>query len=151
MTETVEQRLRRLEDIIEIHQLFIDYGRALDDGDLDRYVSLFSINGVLDLGPIGSAQGRDNIRQIMAQALEGLVGASYHLITSPQISITGDRADATVMWTVIHRDDHGQPLVTMIGKHHDQLIRENDQWRIASRRGTIDIPSRYRTPSSPDS
>ena len=149
MTENIEQRLQRLEDIVEIHQLFVDYGRALDDGDIDRYVSLFSVDGVLDLGPIGSAQGHDNIRRIMVRALDGLVGASYHLITSPQITISGDVAQATVMWTVIHRDDNGQPHVTMIGKHHDQLIRQDKQWRIASRRGTIDIPSRYRTPPSP--
>jgi hypothetical protein len=51
-----------------------------------------------------------------------------------------------VMWTVIHRDANGQPRVTMIGKHHDELVRENGEWKIQSRQGTVDIPSTYRAP-----
>ena len=150
MSDSIEKRLQRLEDIVEIHQLFIDYGRALDDGDLDRYVSLFSESGQIDLGPIGRACGREEIRRVMTQALNGLVGSSFHLITSPQIILEGDTATATVMWTVIHQDAHGQPQVTMIGKHHDTLIREHGCWRIASRRGTIDIPRRYQKPQRPE-
>ncbi len=146
MKDSFEQRLQRLEDLVEINELFIEYGRALDDGDLERYVSLFSQDGRIDLGPIGRAQGRHDIRRVMAQALEGLVGSSFHLITSPQIALAGDTATATVMWTVIHQDAQGQPQVTMIGKHHDDLIREHGRWRIALRRGTIDIPRRYQTP-----
>lgn len=144
--EKLEQRIQQLENLMEIHQLFIDYGRALDDGDLDRYVSLFSIEGQLDLGPIGRACGREEIRQVMARALDGLVGSSYHLITSPQVVLHGNTAEASVMWTVIHRDSEGQPRITMIGKHTDQLIREQGRWCIAMRRGSIDIPHRYQSP-----
>jgi len=146
MSDDLSARLQRLEDIIAIQQLFIDYGRALDDGDLDRYTALFSEDGQLDLGPIGQAQGRAEIRRIMAHALEGLVGSSYHLVTSPQISLAGESATASVMWTVIHRDSEGRPHVTMIGKHHDYLVKVCGEWLIAARRGTIDIPSRYRSP-----
>ena len=43
MGQSLEERLRRLEDILAIQQLFIDYGLALDAGDLDRYAQLFAI------------------------------------------------------------------------------------------------------------
>ncbi|NDD97339.1 MAG: nuclear transport factor 2 family protein, partial [Actinobacteria bacterium] len=33
MSDSLEPRLRRLEDLTEIHQLFVDYGAALDAGD----------------------------------------------------------------------------------------------------------------------
>lgn len=147
MNDDVERRLRRLEDLVEIQQLFVDYGRSLDDGDVDRYASLFTADGRVDLGPIGRAEGRTGIRKLMAAALDGLVGHSFHLVTGPQIELDGDEARASVMWTVIHRDGHGAPQVTMIGKHHDHLRREDGRWRFAERRGTIDIPSRY--PDSP--
>lgn len=146
MSDDLERRLRHLEDLAEIHQVFVDYGRALDDGDLSRYASLFSATGRVDLGPIGRAEGPEAIEALMATALRGLVGNSFHLVTSPQVSIDGDRATATVMWTVIHRDDADEPRVTMIGKHHDRLVREGGRWCIAERRGTIDVPSRYRSP-----
>lgn len=146
MSEDLAQRLQRLEDVMAIQQVFVDYGRALDDGDLDRYVALFADDGRLDLGPIGQAHGREEIRRIMSRSIEGLVGSSFHLITSPQITLSHDTATASVMWTVIHRDSEGRPQVTMIGKHHDRLAKIGDQWLIIDRRGTIDIPSRYRSP-----
>jgi uncharacterized protein (TIGR02246 family) len=146
MGQPLEERLRRLEDILAIQQLFIDYGLALDAGDLDRYAQLFAIQGTVNLGPIGRATGRSEIQALMAQALEGLVGSSFHIVSSPQINLHGDIATSQVMWTVIHRDKNGQPQVTMIGKHHDELIRENGEWKIQTRKGTVDIPSKYRAP-----
>jgi ketosteroid isomerase-like protein len=146
MGQSLEERLRRLEDILAIQQLFIDYGLALDAGDLDRYAQLFAIQGTVNLGPIGRATGRSEIQALMAQTLEGLVGSSFHIVSSPQINLHGDIATSQVMWTVIHRDKNGQPQVTMIGKHHDELIRENGEWKIQTRKGTVDIPSQYRAP-----
>ena len=146
MGQSLEERLRRLEDILAIQQLFIDYGLALDAGDLDRYAKLFAIQGTVNLGPIGRATGRSEIQALMAQTLKGLVGSSFHIVSSPQINLHGDTATSQVMWTVIHRDNNGQPQVTMIGKHLDELIRENGEWKIQSRRGTVDIPSKYRAP-----
>jgi uncharacterized protein (TIGR02246 family) len=146
MGQSLEERLRRLEDILAIQQLFIDYGLALDAGDLETYAQLFATQGTINLGPIGRATGRTEIKALMAQTLEGLVGSSFHIVSSPQINVHGDRAISQVMWTVIHRDKNGQPQVTMIGKHHDELIRENSEWKIQTRKGTVDIPSQYRAP-----
>ncbi len=146
MGQSLDERLRRLEDILAIQQLFIDYGLALDAGDLDRYAQLFAIQGTVNLGPIGRATGRSEIQALMAQTLEGLVGSSFHIVSSPQINLHGDIATSQVMWTVIHRDKNGQPQVTMIGKHHDELIRENGEWKIQTRKGTVDIPSKYQAP-----
>jgi len=146
MSPTLEERLRRLEDIVAIQQLFIDYGLALDAGDLDTYAQLFAAQGTVNLGPIGQATGQAEIKALMAQTLEGLVGSSFHIVSSPQIKLHGDTATSQVMWTVVHRDKNGEPQVTMIGKHHDELIRENGEWKIHSRRGTVDIPSKYRAP-----
>ena len=146
MSPTLEERLRRLEDILAIQQLFIDYGLALDAGDLDAYAQLFATQGTVNLGPIGRATGHAEIKALMAQTLEGLVGSSFHIVSSPQITLLNDSATSQVMWTVIHRDKNGQPQVTMIGKHHDELIRENGEWKIQSRRGTVDIPSKYHAP-----
>lgn len=146
MGQSLDERLRRLEDILAIQQIFIDYGLALDAGDLDRYAQLFAIQGTVNLGPIGRATGRSEIQALMAQTLEGLVGSSFHIVSSPQINLHGDIATSQVMWTVIHRDKNGQPQVTMIGKHHDELIRENGEWKIQTRKGTVDIPSKYQAP-----
>src|SRR5580658_7635283 len=51
----VEGRLRRLEDVIEIQQLFVSYGHCLDRGDFAAYAQLFAEDGEFMMGPVGRA------------------------------------------------------------------------------------------------
>lgn len=147
MNDSIEARLRHLEDLTSIHQLFIDYGIALDAGDFTTYANLFARDGELLLGPMGRATGPRAIEELMRRTLDGKIGDSFHIISSPQVSIDGDRATAQVTWTVIHRDKSGQPRLTMMGKHHDELVREDDRWKFLRRSGTVDIPSAYGAPN----
>lgn len=144
MTESIESRLARLEDLAEIHQLFVDYGHHLDAGDLDAYADLFAADGEVLLGPMGKATGRAEIRALMAKALDGLVGTSFHIISSPRVVLDGDTATSEVMWTVVQTADDGTAKLNMIGRHRDTLVREDGRWRFRSRRGFIDIPSTFR-------
>ncbi|MFI5040982.1 MAG: nuclear transport factor 2 family protein [Acidimicrobiales bacterium] len=145
MSDDLIQRVRRLEDLTAIHELFIAYGRYLDAGDLDSYAGLFTDDGEVLLGPLGRAKGRDDIKALMAKALAGREGTSYHLITSPTVTLDGDRATATVMWTVIDRGPDGAPVITMVGHHADVLTRVAEGWRFQQRKGFIDLPSRFPT------
>jgi uncharacterized protein (TIGR02246 family) len=141
--DELEQRLQRLEDLAEIHQLFIDYGHHLDRGDFSAYAGLFAEDAELLLGPVARAKGRAQIQAVMSQALAGQVGSSIHIISSPIIQLQGDKATAEVMWTALHRDREGKPVVSMVGRHVDDLVREGGRWRIRRRRGLIDMPSTY--------
>lgn len=142
---TVEDRIQRLEDRDAIHQLFVDYGHFLDRGDLDSYLSLFARDGEVMLGPMGRAKGHDEIRALMSRVLSR-AGASFHIISSPQVRLSGDTASSVVMWTVIARDTEGKPKLTMLGRHEDDLIREDGTWKIAVRRGLIDLPATMQAP-----
>jgi uncharacterized protein (TIGR02246 family) len=144
----IEARLQRLEDLAEIHQLFIDYGVYLDAGDFDRYAELFATDGEVKLGPMGKAQGRDAIKALMSKALAGATGNSFHIISSPVVQLDGDRATSRVMWSVIERTQDGNAKLTIVGSHHDELVREDGRWRIKLRRGMIDIPGVYRGPGA---
>lgn len=143
---SIEARIQRLEDRDAIHQLFVDYGRYLDGGDLDSYVSLFAVDGEVMLGPMGRARGRAEIRALMSKVL-ARSGAAFHIISSPSVQLDGDRATSVVMWTVISRDAEGKPKLTMLGRHQDDLVREDGVWRIAVRRGLIDLPSTMQAPA----
>jgi len=145
VTDSLDARVRRLEDLLEIQQIFIDYGLALDAGDFDLYASLFAETGTITLGPMGQATGRLAIKELMERTMEGRVGQSLHIVSSPQITFgnTDDVAHSQVMWTVVHRDKSGQPRLTMMGRHQDELVREDGRWKIAHRRGLIDMPSTF--------
>ncbi|MDA8045334.1 MAG: nuclear transport factor 2 family protein [Actinomycetota bacterium] len=140
--QDLEARLRRLEDLDEIRQLFIDYGQLLDRGDFAAYAQLFAEDGELMIGPLGRAKGRAEIEAMMSKV--GGSGGSLHLITSPVVQLDGDRATSHVMWTVVNRAEDGHPLVGMVGHHEDELVREQGRWRFARRRGFVEIPSAMR-------
>jgi ketosteroid isomerase-like protein len=137
----LESRLRRLEDIIEIQQLFIAYGYHLDRGEFAAYAGLFAEDGEFAMGPIGRAKGRAEIEAVMARTFGPGVGSLVHVITNPVIDLDGDRATSDVMWTVVSRGPDGNPVLSMLGRHRDDLIREGGRWRFQKRRGLIDIPS----------
>ena len=141
----IEARLRHLEDLMEIHRLFIDYGALLDAGDVEGYSELFTPDGELQLGPVGRATGRDEIVAMMSKSLDGVVGASVHIISSPQVTFEGpDAARAIVQWSVVNRTDDGRAELRMVGHHEDRLVRHDGHWRFARRRGHVDIPSTFR-------
>lgn len=134
------KRVQRLEDILAIHQLFVDYGRYLDAGDVDRYAALFAEDGEVMLGPLGRARGRAAIRELMSKVLGAQGAGSYHIISSPQVALDGDRATSSVMWSVIAPGTGSGLAVTMVGRHVDELRRERDGWRFSKRKGLIDLP-----------
>lgn len=151
MADDLESRIGRLEAILAIQQLFIDYGLALDAGDFGAYAQVFAENGELDLGPIGRAIGRVAIEDLMSRTMQGRVGTSYHIVSSPQITfVDEEHATSQVMWTVVHRQRDGEPKLTMMGRHVDRLIREKGEWKIAARRGLIDLPKEFRDQSVDD-
>jgi uncharacterized protein (TIGR02246 family) len=141
--DELEARLARLEDLEEIRQLFVDYGRHLDAGDLDAYTALYAEEGEVLLGPVGRAKGRAAIRALMAPVVERTRGDSFHLITAPVIELDGDRARSNVQWTALTRGADGRPVMTMFGHHEDELVREHGRWRIARRKGFVELPSAY--------
>ena len=141
--EELLARLRRLEDLEAIRQVFVDYGHHLDRGDLDAYTALFAEDGELLLGPMGRARGRAEIRELMGRATASSVGRSWHLITNPIIELDGDRATAEVMWTVVGRAEDERAVLSMLGRHRDVLVRRDGRWQFQRREGHIDVPSRY--------
>jgi uncharacterized protein (TIGR02246 family) len=144
--EELTARLRRLEDLEAIRQLFVDYGYHLDHGNLEAYGELFDEDAELLLGPVGKAKGRPAITEAMAETMRH-AGRSYHLITSPRIELDGDRATTEVMWTVVVRGEDGKAAVPMIGHHEDVVVRRGDRWVFASRRGFVEVPSVYPGPA----
>lgn len=145
MSEDLQQRLQRIEDLLEIQQLFIDYGQYLDTGRFAEYARLFAQEGEVQLGPLGRAKGPAEIEALMTDKLASQVGDSYHIISSPMVTIDGDTAESEVMWTVVNKNAEGKPYLNMVGRHKDKLIREKGRWKFLRRRGFVDIPTRMVT------
>ena len=66
--ETLEARVRELEDLREIQDLRFRYHIAVNDRELDSIGSLFTEDATVDFGGIGSARGRKEIEALYAKS-----------------------------------------------------------------------------------
>jgi 3-phenylpropionate/cinnamic acid dioxygenase small subunit len=138
---STNERVQRLEDQLEIQKLVNVYGRLLDQRDFEAFAKLFADDGEILLGPLARATGPAEIQRAMEAGVPGPRGEDLHIIGTPTIELDGDTAKSEVMWTVIRRGNQDSPVVSMVGRHRDDLVRERGQWRIKRRRGFVDIPS----------
>ena len=93
--DDMDARLGRLEDADQIRRLTQEYRRLLDARDLDGYGRLFAADGEW-LGGTGYGQTPAGITAMLRERLPARSSdhpAAWHLVTEPEISLDGDRAD----------------------------------------------------------
>ena len=144
-----EVRLRRLEDLEQIRQLFVEYKMVLDKQDFAAYGALFSADGEFIATPeqgLQQAKGPAAI-QALVEAMPGSLlgsepGADFHVVVNPLIELDAadpDRAQAQVTWLYVVRGEDGAPALCKLGHYDDQLIREAGRWRFLRREAPTDI------------
>ncbi|WP_226531145.1 nuclear transport factor 2 family protein [Microbacterium paraoxydans] len=133
----VEQRLRALEDRLEIIDLEATYARAFDERDGETWSGLFTEDGVYQSRPVGDAapltfvQGRVALRAFCADASF----AGIHFLHLPQLVVDGDRATSRIHLE-FHGDyaeDTGAPRLAMRGFYDVIYHRVDGRWLIAHR------------------
>lgn len=134
-------RLHRLEDLEEIRRLYVDYGRHLDAGDAGGYASLFARDAKVRLGPVLRADGRAEIERAATDMLRRVreAGRSVHIIGTPAVELHGDTATGECVWAAVSEHDGATRVI--VGRHLDELVREDGRWRFLVRRGVIDVGS----------
>ena len=134
--DTLEARLRRLEDVEEIRQLLLEYARRLDAADFRGYAELFTADGELN-AQLGQATGREAIVELLQDRLgtnpDRPRKAAFHLVGNPDIQVDGDAATSTVLWAYVTHDTEGFPLLLQLGHYRDTLAREDGAWRFRRR------------------
>jgi uncharacterized protein (TIGR02246 family) len=137
---TLEARVQRLEDLQAITQLLVDYGELLDQRDLDGFAALWDEDAEFTMSTGRASTGRAAIRAMLADVMAQSPKAAMHIETNPRVTLDGDRATSTIMYAVAFTQDDGLARVTMLGHHHDELVRTADGWRIKRRRNVVDLP-----------
>ena len=138
--EALADRIRHLEDMDEIRRLYVDYGQHLDAGDLDAYAELFTRDAKLRLTPVLRADGRSEIRRVASTAVQPSHRGqgAVHVLGAPRINIEGENASGDCVWAAVSLTDDGTSRV-IVGRHIDELSREDGRWRFKSRKGILDV------------
>jgi ketosteroid isomerase-like protein len=140
--DSIEQRLRRLEDRDAVWRLFMTYKEHLDQRNFEAYASLFTDDAVW-IGNLGKCHGPAQIEDMLIKTLEVFASdheRAHHLVLNPVIDIDGDTATAKSNWAFVTRSDTDAPVLSMLGTYYDELRRTEDGWKFSRRVAYSDIP-----------
>lgn len=136
---SVETRLRALEDQQAIYQLVCGYGYSVDGCNADSVGECYVDDGVYAVGDMPSWVGREAIAAITRDAGHlKLVGAGCaHMSSLPYIVIDGDRAVATCHTMVPMHGENGF-FIGRLSASRLELARQKDgSWKIVHRQNYL--------------
>lgn len=139
-SKSLASRVQRLEDIEEIHNVLLDYGRVLDARDFAGYSRLFAKDGEW-VGGFGTVQGPAAIQAFMEKQIPGPNrGNTFHILSNFKIDVKGDTATAWSRWTFVTPGADKKPAISQAGRYDDTFVRENGHWKFKRRTASNDIP-----------
>lgn len=131
--------MRRFADVSEgVRAALAAYAQALDDGRTDDVVATFCPDGTIDLPGLGTHAGTDALRA--AYAGWAPRRPQRHLVLNTDVSEWTDdeaRAVSDVVFLLLGKDGW---RVQLVGRYHDVLHRDGEQWRFHHRRAEFVDP-----------
>lgn len=162
----IEARLAAVEDRIRIEQLLMRYAAALNTGDADTYVSLFTPDAELELRRaideppfLGPFKGREALRRQWFPEGSAAADASgrrpfgpmRHVTTNYEIDVRGDAATVRAFFIEVVSNGPNippgtkPPTIHAMGRYEDELVKQGGQWLFSKRVVVTDM----NTPWSP--
>jgi hypothetical protein len=145
--DSIEDRLRAVEDKLEILNLIASHPPAADTG-ADYYTKWsFVEDGEIDLGGGKGAAGNDKIAagQQSPGHLAAIAGGLAHFAGLPRIELNGDEAVATSYLQILTPHPTAEPhevpnhgvskgyRIHRVGVNRWELVRTDDGWKIRKR------------------
>lgn len=130
---TTEERLHRLEAIVDIKELTARYCWHVSRKEGDAVVDLFTKDGVLDgsSAGMGVIRGRDELTAFYKSAVTD-AEESLPFIHNHIVDVAGDAATGTCALEA--RFSRGGRSITAAGYYEDTYRRENGRWLFAERK-----------------
>jgi hypothetical protein len=136
--------LREIQDREQIKKLMWDYARALDTGNVEAFVALFTEDGQFGRGE-NAVKGRKALLEMMGAfkksptAGQGNVpktGSMYHMTANHYIEFKDkDHAIFHGYWIafVSGSGQNTQPTIVGVGREVNEIVRVNGKWLIQVR------------------
>jgi 3-phenylpropionate/cinnamic acid dioxygenase small subunit len=160
------ERLRALEDYMHIEQLLMRYAAALNTGDADAYVAMFTPDAVFELKRdvdeppfLGPLIGHEALReQWFAGArladdadpdLARRFGPMRHVTTNYEINVEGDAATVRAFFMEVVSNGNNSPpgsrppTIHAMGRYEDELVRRDGQWLFSKRTVVTDMNTEW--------
>jgi hypothetical protein len=145
--DTLEDRLRAVEDTLAIYHLIASHPPAADTGSDGYYRAAFMPDGVIDLGGGKAANGNEAIAAVVKtpEHQAAIAGGLCHFAGLPRVELSGDTAVAISYLQVIAPDREAKPVelsghglssgyrIHRLGANRWDLKRTKDGWKVTRR------------------
>jgi SnoaL-like domain len=144
---TIEQRLRAIEDRLEIYNLVASHPPSADTG-ADYYSrAIYLEDGSMDLGGGKGAVGNEAVAAIVKtpEHQAAIAGGLAHFASLPHVTIDGDTAVATSYLQILMPHPTDEPMelsghgttrgfrIHRVGANRWELVRTAQGWKIKRR------------------
>ena len=129
-----------LEEKDAIHETIAEYCFHFDGGEFDKWVDLFTDDGVFDAGQMGVQKGKDALRAFLKniRLTDGLPMLK-HCVMNEVIKVKGDEATAKSYIVVVRSKGEGALVNGLAGRYEDQLVKQGDRWLFKNRKVHFDL------------
>jgi len=132
--ESLERRLKTLEDERDIARLIASYGPLVDSGDPDAVAALWAVDGGYDTGDWKMSSRADVADMVRSKEHRGLIERGCcHFFGPPAVTVDGDDAVAICQSILLVSRTAGGYNVGRAGVHLIRLQRTETGWEIVSR------------------
>lgn len=138
VTDTIEARLRILEDREAIRALVAEYGPLADAGEAEALAALWAADGEYEVVGFATARGHAEIAALITGPVhQGLmVAGCAHVLGPIAIDLDGDRATARGHSLVLRFTGSGFE-VHRVSANRWTLARQPGGWRVVHRANTL--------------
>jgi hypothetical protein len=146
-TPALEDRLRAIEDRLEIYNLIASHPPSADTAAQFHIRSIFTEDGVLDLGGTKTASGNQSISEMSQRPAhhDAITAGMAHFAGLPHVRIDGDRAVVISYLQILASHPSAEPVevpahgvskgyrVHRVGANKWELARTAQGWKIKRR------------------
>jgi uncharacterized protein (TIGR02246 family) len=122
------------EDQLAIHELVARYNRAIDSGDVDGWVALFTLDGAFQTRDGQRWVGSDRLREFASgYAADLSKRGSEHWVSNIILEPDGDDVRLFCHGMIV-RPEGAAIEIKRMASYDDLIRREDGEWRFALRR-----------------
>lgn len=133
-SQTLEQRLQRVEDTLAIYNLIAAYAPAVDSGNDAEAGALWTDDGVYSLSGIGHFEGPAGVERMLAGDEHQWImnNGGSHVLSLPFLLLDGDKAVATNTGRIYLREGERHVGYRVVASRWE-CVRTPDGWKIKQR------------------
>ena len=144
---TLEDRIRAIEDRLEIYNLIAGHPPSADTGADYFTRAVYTEDGVFDRGPHAGGTGNAAIAAVVKtpEHRAAIEGGLAHFCGLPHVELDGDRAAVTSYLQILTPDPDGTPValsnhgtskgfrIHRVAANRWELVRTREGWKIERR------------------